>query len=47
MDARYVEIVASSMYSYAFSRERFEEMCERGADDESVTSPGPPSRTGG
>lgn len=30
-DARYVEIVPSSMYSYAFSRDRFEEMCERGA----------------
>lgn len=26
-DARYVEIVPTSMYSYAFSRERFEEMC--------------------
>jgi general stress protein 26 len=39
-DARYVEIVASSMYSYAFSRERFEEMCQPG-DDQSVTSPGP------
>jgi hypothetical protein len=26
-DARYVEIVATSMYSYAFSRERFEAMC--------------------
>jgi nitroimidazol reductase NimA-like FMN-containing flavoprotein (pyridoxamine 5'-phosphate oxidase superfamily) len=29
VDARYVEIVASSMYSYAFSRERFEEVCDR------------------
>jgi hypothetical protein len=29
-DARYVEIVPSSMYSYAFSRERFEELCEGG-----------------
>lgn len=28
-DSRYVEIVPSSMYSYAFSRERFEELCER------------------
>ncbi len=28
-DARYFEVVASSMYSYAFSRERFEELCER------------------
>ena len=28
-DARYVEIVATSMYSYAFSRERFEAMCDR------------------
>lgn len=28
-DARYVEIVASSMFSYAFSRERFEAMCDR------------------
>ena len=27
-DARYVEILASSMYSYAFSRERFEAMCD-------------------
>lgn len=27
-DARYVEIVATSIYSYAFSRERFEAMCE-------------------
>lgn len=26
-DARYIEIVAASMYSYAFSRERFEAMC--------------------
>ena len=26
-DARYIEIVPSSMYSYAFSRDRFEEMC--------------------
>jgi general stress protein 26 len=26
-DSRYVEIEATSMYSYAFSRERFEEMC--------------------
>ncbi len=31
VDARYVEIVASSMYSYAFSRERFEELCDREA----------------
>jgi general stress protein 26 len=27
-DARYIEIVPRSMYSYAFSRDRFEEMCE-------------------
>jgi general stress protein 26 len=27
-DARYVEIVARAFYSYAFSRERFEERCE-------------------
>lgn len=26
-DARYVEFVAASMYSYAFSRERFESLC--------------------
>jgi general stress protein 26 len=36
-DARYVEIVARSMYSYAFSRERFEEMCERVDTDETST----------
>jgi general stress protein 26 len=30
-DARYVEIVAGSFFSYAFSRERFEELCARGA----------------
>jgi hypothetical protein len=36
LDARYVEIVASSMYSYAFSRERFEELCELGPSDETV-----------
>jgi hypothetical protein len=29
-DSRYIEIVASSIYSYAFSRERFEEMCRPG-----------------
>jgi hypothetical protein len=28
-DARYVEVIASSIYSYAFSRERFEELCAR------------------
>jgi general stress protein 26 len=33
IDARYVEIVASAMYSYAFSRERFEEMCERATEN--------------
>jgi hypothetical protein len=27
-DARYVEIVVTAMYSYAFSRERFEAMCD-------------------
>jgi general stress protein 26 len=32
VDARYVEIVPSAMYSYAFSRERFEEMCERATE---------------
>jgi Pyridoxamine 5'-phosphate oxidase len=31
LDARYVAIEASSMYSYAFSRERFEELCDREA----------------
>ena len=36
-DARYVGIVPSSMYSYAFSRERFEEMCDRAGTDESST----------
>jgi general stress protein 26 len=30
-DARYVEIEATSMYSYAFSRERFEAMCDGGS----------------
>ncbi len=30
VDARYFEIEPSSMFSYAFSRERFEAMCERG-----------------
>jgi general stress protein 26 len=34
-DARYVEIVASSIYSYAFSRERFEAMCEPNRPTES------------
>jgi general stress protein 26 len=29
-EARYVEIVPTSMYSYAFSRERFDAMCDRG-----------------
>jgi len=29
-DARYVEVIAGSFYSYAFSRERFEELCARG-----------------
>jgi general stress protein 26 len=29
-DARYVEIVPSSMYTYAFNRERFEALVERG-----------------
>lgn len=33
-DARYVEILASSMYSYAFSRERFEALCDRPAPEE-------------
>jgi hypothetical protein len=37
VDARYVEIVASSMYSYAFSRARFQERCDRGSSDETVT----------
>jgi general stress protein 26 len=37
VDSRYVEIVATSMYSYAFSRERFDELCERGASDDTVT----------
>ena len=32
-DARYVEVVPSLMYSYAFSRERFEERCDREAPD--------------
>jgi len=27
-DARYIEIVPTSIYSYAFSRERFEAMCQ-------------------
>lgn len=27
-EARYVEIVPASMYSYAFSRDRFEKLCE-------------------
>ncbi len=27
-DARYVEVVATSIYSYAFSRERFEALCD-------------------
>ena len=31
-DARYVQIVASSMYSYAFSRERFETLCAASPD---------------
>lgn len=30
-DARYVQIVAASMYTYAFNRERFEAMVARGA----------------
>lgn len=30
-DSRYVEILPSSMYSYAFSRERFEASCDRPA----------------
>jgi general stress protein 26 len=30
-DARDIEIVPSSMYSYAFSRDRFVEICERAA----------------
>jgi general stress protein 26 len=30
-DSRYVEILASSLYSYAFSRERFEALCDRPA----------------
>jgi general stress protein 26 len=30
-DARYVEIVPASMYTYAFNRERFEEIVARGA----------------
>ena len=29
-DARYVEVIAASVYSYAFSRERFEALCVRG-----------------
>jgi general stress protein 26 len=33
-DARYVEIVAHSMYSYAFSRERFEALCPPSASPE-------------
>jgi len=36
VDARYVEIVASSMYSYAFSRERFEELCDREVPERST-----------
>jgi nitroimidazol reductase NimA-like FMN-containing flavoprotein (pyridoxamine 5'-phosphate oxidase superfamily) len=36
-DARYVEIVPSSIFSYAFSREKFEEMCEREAAEERTT----------
>jgi general stress protein 26 len=39
-DARYVQIVPSSMYSYAFSRERFEELCSRDVTAESVTDVG-------
>ncbi|MGD0852731.1 MAG: pyridoxamine 5'-phosphate oxidase family protein [Acidimicrobiales bacterium] len=35
-DARYVEIVPSSMYSYAFSRERFDELCKRGASEDTL-----------
>jgi general stress protein 26 len=31
-DARYVEIVPASMYTYAFDRARFEELLARGAD---------------
>jgi hypothetical protein len=34
-DARYVEIVATAMYSYAFSRERFEALCERNSASDS------------
>jgi general stress protein 26 len=30
-DARYVEIVPTSTYSYAFSRERFDQLCDRPA----------------
>jgi hypothetical protein len=37
-DARYVEIVPSSMYSYAFSRDRFEEMCEQRSKETSTNS---------
>jgi general stress protein 26 len=33
-DARYVEILATSMYSYAFSRERFEALCDRPAPED-------------
>jgi general stress protein 26 len=32
--ARYVEILATSMYSYAFTRERFEAMCDRPAPEQ-------------
>jgi general stress protein 26 len=30
-DARYFEVVATSMFSYAFSRERFEVLCDPGS----------------
>jgi general stress protein 26 len=32
-DARYIEIVPSSMYSYAFSREKFEALCQSEATE--------------
>jgi hypothetical protein len=35
IDARYIEIVASCMFSYAFSRERFEAMSEPGGESRS------------
>jgi general stress protein 26 len=46
-DARYIEIVPTSMYSYAFSRERFEALCERADPDESSDAPSSVALDGG